>query len=114
MTRGEEIGLLAMQKELKSLSKKVTKAKSKTELCMGAASTICQCRIDAGKILRSDMTSRVQMELIKALADKEKVAFKNGKLNLIKLMDKESDLMLERDSLQHEVSRLEFRYSMRN
>ena len=113
MTKGEEIGLLAMKKELKSLLKKVTAAKSKTELCMNAASTICQCRIDANKILQSKMTNAEQMKLISVLADREKAAFKIGKLNLLKLMDKEHALMHDRDSLQHEISTLEFRYSMR-
>ena len=113
MTKGEEIALSAMKKELKSLAKKRDAAKNKVESCMGAASVICQCRIDAGEIIRSKKPHAEQMKLISALAEKEKAAFKLAKLSLVKLMDKEHELMFDHDSLQHEVSTLEFRYSMR-
>tara|TARA_R110000850_G_scaffold276834_2_gene420517 strand:- start:47 stop:397 length:351 start_codon:yes stop_codon:yes gene_type:complete len=113
MTKGEGIALSAMKKELKSLSKRHLTAKNKTESCMGAASVICQCRIDANEIIRSKKPHDEQMKLISVLADKEKAAFKISRLDLLKLMDKETSLMIEHDSLQHEISTLEFRYSMR-
>jgi len=113
MTRGEEIALNAMKKELKSLSKRAALAKNKTESCMSAASTIINCRKEASEILKSEKSFDEQMKLIGVLADKEKAAFKASKQDLIKLMDKENELRFACDDLQGEISRIEFRHSMR-
>ena len=113
MTNGEEIALSAMKKELKSLSRRATLAKNKTDACVNAASTIMKCRVEASDILNSDKPHDEQMKLIAILADKEKAAFKAGKLNMVKLMDKEHELKFNHDSLQSEISQIEFRHRLR-
>jgi hypothetical protein len=113
MTRGEEIALNAMKKEHKSLSRRADLAKNKTTECINAASTILKIRMEASEILKSDKSHDEQMKLINVLANKEKSAFKAGKLNMVKLMDKEHELMFACDDLQREISMIEFRHSMR-
>lgn len=114
MTNGEKIALAAMKKELKSLSKRAALAKSKTDACVNAASTIINIRKEANDILQSEKPHDEQMKLISVLADKEKAAFKVGKLDMVKLMDKEHELKFAHDSLQSEISNIEYGHNMRN
>lgn len=113
MTNGETIALAAMKKELKSLSRRATLAKEKTDACVNAASTIMNIRKEANDILQSEKPHDEQMKLISVLADKEKAALKVGKLNMVKLMDKEHELRFACDDLQREVSMFEFRHQLR-
>lgn len=114
MTHGEEIALSAMKKELKSLSRRVASAKSKSDSCINAGSVIIKCRVEANEILKNEQSFDEQMKLIAVLADKEKAAIKMSKLNLVKLFDKETDLKISRDELQREINNIEYRHKIRN
>jgi len=113
MTNGEEIALSAMKKELKSLLRRATLATKRTDDCANAASTIMKIRKEASDILQSEKSHDEQMKLISVLADKEKAAFKVGKLNMMKLIDKEHELKFACEDLQREIATVEFRHKLK-
>ncbi len=91
MTRSEEIALRAMKKELNNLASKAARSKAAYEECLSAASDIIQVRKELSELLAEPERGPGFTEALKQLEKREKRAFRIGKKDIGKLMEKSID-----------------------
>ena len=113
MRTGEELTLIAMKKEFKSLSRKAGRAKKSTDEYMEIGSELLAIHNEFAEIVKSGEHGKGVIKKLDALKVRSGHAEKIRKKDLIKLLDKQSEAEIARDALGSEIQMMEFRLSLR-
>jgi len=108
MRHGKELVLVAMKKELSVLSKKADKAKAECDEAIGIGSEAIRIHEDFAAIVKLKSHSKETMRKLEALQKRQKNVDKVIRKDLVKLMDKEHETRLAVNSLQAEISSMEY------
>ena len=114
MRTREELALEALKRDFKRLSKIADKAKAVCDEYMNVGSEMIAIHEDFVAIVKSKDYSPETLKKLEALKKRSAKAEKIRSKDLIKLIDKQSEADINRDSLGGEIQMMEFRLNSRN
>lgn len=106
---GKELALIAMNKELKLLSKKADKAKKECDEYMTMGSEAVSIHEEFVRIVNANESGQHVIDKLEALKKRRNKVQRIMKKDLIKLMDKKFNTASVRDTLNSEIQMMKFR-----
>jgi hypothetical protein len=110
---GEELVLDALRNDLKRLQARADRAKAASDEYTNATDEIIALHHEFVGIIESKVSGQECIDRLASLKKRREKASKVREKDYIKLLDKEHQTAFERDRLQEEIGRMEFRISLR-
>jgi hypothetical protein len=111
---GEELALIAIEKELKRLTAVAAKAKADVEARDGAFTEQIEIHRQLSELSKSDLSIADSLSRLKVMQARTKKLVAIMKQDYMKLSDRQFNAELERDALQQYAVNLRFRIGLRS